>query len=228
MGDLGEEVPEAPKIRTASWPVFCRKRAAIWRAGSVKLAATATCVCAACPLPTKPNQSSPKAATRDLSFDVPSRLTICVECLAQNSENCSPHMKTTVTEPYLRGSYFRSRSRLMRSSSLGGIALGAVAVALAGCATERAHAVISRPNVVSPASTTSQPFLRPYPEGQGDTDGLSRNPDDCDRGCIRWYSRPEKLKSENECRRSGRRSGCAGTHSLALRIHSTALCQRRG
>jgi hypothetical protein len=72
----------------------------------------------------------------------------------------------------------------MRSSSLGGIALGAVAVALAGCATPNRLAAHQPSGVVSPASTTSQPLLRPYPEGQGDTDGLSRNPDDCDRGCI--------------------------------------------
>ena len=26
--------------------------------------------------------------------------------------------------------------------------------------------------------------IAPYPPGQGDTDGLSRNPDDCNKGCI--------------------------------------------
>ena len=28
------------------------------------------------------------------------------------------------------------------------------------------------------------PHIAPYPPGQGDTDGLSRNPDDCNKGCI--------------------------------------------
>jgi hypothetical protein len=28
------------------------------------------------------------------------------------------------------------------------------------------------------------PHIAPYPPGQGDTDGLSRNPDVCNKGCI--------------------------------------------
>jgi hypothetical protein len=28
------------------------------------------------------------------------------------------------------------------------------------------------------------PNVKPYPPGEGDTDGLSRNPDDCNKGCI--------------------------------------------
>ncbi len=28
------------------------------------------------------------------------------------------------------------------------------------------------------------PYIAPYPPSQGDTDGLSRNPDDCNKGCI--------------------------------------------
>jgi hypothetical protein len=28
------------------------------------------------------------------------------------------------------------------------------------------------------------PNVKPYPPGQGDTDGLSRNPDDCNKGCV--------------------------------------------
>jgi hypothetical protein len=28
------------------------------------------------------------------------------------------------------------------------------------------------------------PNIAPYPPGQGDTDGLSRRPDDCNKGCI--------------------------------------------
>ncbi len=44
MGDLVRNAPEAPKLRMASWPVFCLNSAAISFAGSVKLAATATLV----------------------------------------------------------------------------------------------------------------------------------------------------------------------------------------
>jgi hypothetical protein len=28
------------------------------------------------------------------------------------------------------------------------------------------------------------PHIAPYPAGQGDTDGLSSNPEDCNKGCI--------------------------------------------
>ncbi len=28
------------------------------------------------------------------------------------------------------------------------------------------------------------PHIAPYPPGQGDTDGLSRDPNDCNKGCI--------------------------------------------
>jgi hypothetical protein len=28
------------------------------------------------------------------------------------------------------------------------------------------------------------PNVKPYPPGEGDTDGLSRNPDDCNKGCV--------------------------------------------
>jgi hypothetical protein len=74
---------------------------------------------------------------------------------------------------------------------LGGIVLGAALVALAGCATESMPAAHSPtggpqvPAVVTPApAAVKSGLLRPYPEGQGDTDGLSRDPNDCDRGCI--------------------------------------------
>jgi hypothetical protein len=85
------------------------------------------------------------------------------------------------------GHYFRSKERLMTSSNLGAIALGAALVALAGCATQDMHPSVGGPQaaaVVTPRPATALPLLRPYPEGQGDTDGLSRDPDDCDRGCI--------------------------------------------
>jgi hypothetical protein len=75
----------------------------------------------------------------------------------------------------------------MRSSSLAVIALCAALVALVGCEAGSTPATIGGPQaatVATPAATTAQPFLRPYPEGRGDTDGLSRDPDDCDRGCI--------------------------------------------
>jgi len=46
---------------------------------------------------------------------------------------------------------------------------------------------------IQPGSTTQVPaelapsffpHIAPYPPGQGDTDGLGRNPDDCNKGCI--------------------------------------------
>ena len=40
---------------------------------------------------------------------------------------------------------------------------------------------------IEPGSTAAPSFfptIAPYPPGQGDTDGLSRNPDDCNKGCI--------------------------------------------
>jgi hypothetical protein len=42
------------------------------------------------------------------------------------------------------------------------------------------------PVVVAPAPEAAPlvPTLRPYPPGKGDTDGLSRDPEDCDKGCI--------------------------------------------
>ena len=79
----------------------------------------------------------------------------------------------------------------MRSRILWGIALSAAVIASAGCATENTPATHlpaggpQTPAVVTPAPAAVEPrLLRPYPEGQGDTDGLSRDQDDCDRGCI--------------------------------------------
>jgi len=34
------------------------------------------------------------------------------------------------------------------------------------------------------APARQEPVVGPYPPGQGDTDGLSRDPEDCDKGCI--------------------------------------------
>ena len=78
----------------------------------------------------------------------------------------------------------------MRSNTRLGIALGAALVALAGCAPGNTPATYpsagqaQAPAVATPAPVASEPLFRPYPEGQGDTDGLSRDPEDCDRGCI--------------------------------------------
>jgi hypothetical protein len=41
---------------------------------------------------------------------------------------------------------------------------------------------------ISPFATPPRPLewpkIAPYPPGEGDTDGLSRNVDDCNKGCI--------------------------------------------
>jgi len=76
----------------------------------------------------------------------------------------------------------------MRNSTLAGLVLGAALVALAGCAP--ANGPAAYPQAGAPPAATPAPaggqsgFMRPYPEGQGDTDGLSRDPDDGDRGTI--------------------------------------------
>ncbi|HVO32279.1 MAG TPA: hypothetical protein VMU17_00085 [Elusimicrobiota bacterium] len=72
---------------------------------------------------------------------------------------------------------------------------GAVLAASAANATERAtHHVhhIKRiprdetvPVVIVPRPEVAAPWSRPYARvGEGDDDGLSRNPDDCNKGCI--------------------------------------------
>lgn len=49
-----------------------------------------------------------------------------------------------------------------------------------------APAAVVRPNpapeTVAPAPESSG--FKPYPFGRGDEDGLSRDPDDCNKGCI--------------------------------------------
>jgi hypothetical protein len=54
-------------------------------------------------------------------------------------------------------------------------------------------AVAPTPTRQAPNEAAAQPFawitslfpsVKPYPPGQGDTDGLSRNTDDCNKGCI--------------------------------------------
>jgi len=69
----------------------------------------------------------------------------------------------------------------MRISTLMGIALGAALVALTGCAT--ASRTATSPQAGGPQGVLTH-WPRPYPEGQGDTEGLSRDPEDGDRGGI--------------------------------------------
>ena len=71
MGDLGEEGARNAENQNRLVAGLLRKRAAISRAGSVKLAATATWILAASALPAKPSQSSPKDAAIDLSLMLP-------------------------------------------------------------------------------------------------------------------------------------------------------------
>ena len=49
-------------------------------------------------------------------------------------------------------------------------------------AVERAPHTAAQPAPVVVAPGPS--LLRPYPPGEGGTDGLSRDPEDCDKGCI--------------------------------------------
>lgn len=46
------------------------------------------------------------------------------------------------------------------------------------------HAV-GRPAAEAPVAAAPQnQWFKPYPPGQGDTDGLSRDEEDCEKGCI--------------------------------------------
>ena len=45
------------------------------------------------------------------------------------------------------------------------------------------HGPFSNP-FSTPPRPLEWPRIAPYPPGQGDTDGLSWNPDDCNKGCI--------------------------------------------
>ncbi len=40
------------------------------------------------------------------------------------------------------------------------------------------------PAPVAPGLPSFFPHIAPYPDGKGDEDGLSENPDDCNKGCI--------------------------------------------
>ena len=79
----------------------------------------------------------------------------------------------------------------MRSNILVGIAAGAGLAALSACAPANAPATYPQagapqaPVAATPAPAAGQSgFFKPYPPGQGDTDGLSRDPEDGDRGGI--------------------------------------------
>jgi hypothetical protein len=50
-------------------------------------------------------------------------------------------------------------------------------------AVEHAPHRAAQPAPPAPAAPLA-PALRPYPPGEGGTDGLSRDPEDCDKGCI--------------------------------------------
>jgi hypothetical protein len=71
MGDLGEEGARSAQDQDRFVTSLLPKESGDLARRFGELAATATCVCAACGLPAKPSQSSPKAATRDLSFMFP-------------------------------------------------------------------------------------------------------------------------------------------------------------
>lgn len=89
----------------------------------------------------------------------------------------------------------------MRLSAIAALALGVILAAPiaanADDATPSHHHIYHRPyraaGTVQPSSAAQVPAepassffprMAPYPPGQGDTDGLSRSPDDCNKGCI--------------------------------------------
>ena len=51
-------------------------------------------------------------------------------------------------------------------------------------AVEHASRPVVRPAPAVEAPAAVTPGFKPYPPGEGDTDGLSRDPEDCDKGCI--------------------------------------------
>jgi hypothetical protein len=57
---------------------------------------------------------------------------------------------------------------------------------ISGPATPPPAEQASNRPIVPPFSWLAQlfPNVKPYPPGQGDTDGLSRNPEDCNKGCV--------------------------------------------
>jgi hypothetical protein len=46
------------------------------------------------------------------------------------------------------------------------------------------HHYRRRHAAAQPAHALEAPSLKPYPRGEGNPDGLSRDPDDCAKGCI--------------------------------------------
>ncbi|MDR3419843.1 MAG: hypothetical protein P4L80_01145 [Xanthobacteraceae bacterium] len=51
-------------------------------------------------------------------------------------------------------------------------------------ASPEPEAVAPRPGVEAVAPAPTVPVIKPYAPGEGDEDGLSRDPDDCAKGCI--------------------------------------------
>jgi hypothetical protein len=111
-------------------------------------------------------------------FRTPSASETLHECRMAALERAGPETRWTERPPDARMGMkrtvwdliSRSKESLMRNSTRLGIALGVTLAALAGC---------------KPANMpATQQTGRSVSGGQGDTDGLSRNPEDCDRGCL--------------------------------------------
>ena len=78
------------------------------------------------------------------------------------------------------------------------LALGVILAASTACAAEDAAHHPSSPSAIirrrplnirarpsgHRAPAVEEPAFRPFRPGEGDTDGLSRDPDDCNMGCI--------------------------------------------
>ncbi|WP_374546286.1 hypothetical protein [Rhodoblastus sp.] len=65
------------------------------------------------------------------------------------------------------------------------IALGLAGAPYAASAETRHHPTPAPAVQAQPAEQAPGPSLKPYAHpGDGDNDGLSRDPDDCNKGCI--------------------------------------------
>lgn len=51
-------------------------------------------------------------------------------------------------------------------------------------AASPAPEAVANPGAETVAPAPSWPGFKPYAPGEGDEDGLSRDPDDCEKGCI--------------------------------------------
>lgn len=75
------------------------------------------------------------------------------------------------------------RHALERRAHPGVESRAAAPVASAAPSWNPFHGPFNNP-FATPPRPLEWPHIAPYPPGQGDTDGLSRNPDDCNKGCI--------------------------------------------